>query len=870
MAGQEDTPPIQVGPYRILKLLGAGGMGTVYEAFDERLKRRVAIKRIRPRRAVAETARRRFRREAQAVAQISHPAIVQIFDLVEAEEGDWIVMELIEGTPLDRRIRQGPVGVEEAIRWGSDIASGLAAAHEKDVVHRDLKTENVVVTREGRAKVLDFGLAKLLAGAPDLSQDGALIGTSRAMSPEQVQGHAVDARSDLFSFGTLLYETLTGGSSPFAGASQHETRERVLSYPQRPVREVNPRVPAELSSLIDGLLSKEPAQRPASASDVARRLAASTPSPGDASGARRRIEADSDLMAATLPQEGWEPSARRRSRGWALWAAGFSVLAMFAALALWFPSAPEETAYVAVLAPRIDSGAELEGVDLVASGVRLALQRGLLALRGRFPMSNRLVDGVSPAGAPRELVRALLVDEVVASSLACESRACSLTLERLGRDGQVLWTDRVEVPIDAPSLTAAAVASLLHQAYGDVEPRPGVPRLEAGDDDYASFLRLRRSFEERDPDTDLESIQAAAARIRRSTSGFLDLLLFEAEVSQRRFVESGDTADLELALTRLEEAQELDPGAFEPRLRRVKVALDAGDLELAAASLSELKGMEPGNPEVLIAEASLLQRQGRGREALDLMQSAAERRPSAVVLYNAASVAYRLGDVAAARRHLDLLLERAPHYFSGRFLLAQIELLSGSADRAAALYEELAQRAPSLLVLSNLGLAHCLLGRYDAAAEAYRAALELAPDHAGSTLNLADAELLRGRDAEAEALYRKVVELSDSVAAADDAKALTLRAQALAHLGRAPEAVADVQRALRLAPDHPEVVYEASLVYALTHEPTSALVNAGRALDLGVEPRWFSFPWFEALRSQPAFRRRLEGTGRNELEGRPR
>ncbi len=267
--------PKQVGPYRIKSRLGVGGMGAVYKAYDDRLKRTVAIKHILPHIAGDESSRHRLRREAQAAASLSHPSIVQIFDIFEAHGFDWIVMEFVDGDRLQVLIEDNRVGLAEAVGLSREIAEGLAEAHSKGIVHRDLKTENVMVTRAFHAKILDFGLAKNMFGnSGKLSSDseeitdlGAILGTGRAMSPEQAMGEEVDHRSDLFSLGTLMFETVTG-RSPFAGNSVYNTLAKVCSARQTPAREVNRHVPVELSNLIDRLLEKNPEHRPQSAREV--------------------------------------------------------------------------------------------------------------------------------------------------------------------------------------------------------------------------------------------------------------------------------------------------------------------------------------------------------------------------------------------------------------------------------------------------------------------------------------------------------------------------------------------------------------------------------------------------------------------------
>jgi TOMM system kinase/cyclase fusion protein len=241
-------------------------MGVVYRGFDEALLRPVALKRLLPDRADATT-RKRFRREAQAASRLNHPSIVHIYDIVETPDGDWIVMELVEGRPLDDIA--GELDIAQALRLVREVAEGLAEAHGIGVIHRDLKASNVMVTKAGRAKILDFGIAKLAQGSDDtvLSQVGTIIGTFHAMSPEQAMGRPIDPRSDLFSLGTLLYELLTG-TSPFRGSNSTETLARVCSYRQPPAHRLRREVPQEVSELVDRLLQKDPDLRPRSAQEV--------------------------------------------------------------------------------------------------------------------------------------------------------------------------------------------------------------------------------------------------------------------------------------------------------------------------------------------------------------------------------------------------------------------------------------------------------------------------------------------------------------------------------------------------------------------------------------------------------------------------
>lgn len=310
-----------VGPYRLLGLLGRGGMGEVFKAYDDRLDRHVAIKHIRPESLDDPRSAERFRREARTVARLSHPAIIQIFDLIEEDDGDWIVMEYLEGETLAERLRRGPVPMDRCLPWAMDMASGLAAAHAQGIVHRDLKPSNVFVVDDGRLEILDFGLAKRFetqraegdlestADEASISLPGALVGTGSAMSPEQARGRPIDHRSDLFSLGTLLYRMSTG-ISPFRGETLADTLGQILQHDPPPPHTLNPSVPVEFSNLVGWLHEKSPDLRPASAHTVVEHLRAITAG----SSAQLGDGSEGSLPTIAPPSPGTSPSAESRSR----------------------------------------------------------------------------------------------------------------------------------------------------------------------------------------------------------------------------------------------------------------------------------------------------------------------------------------------------------------------------------------------------------------------------------------------------------------------------------------------------------------------------------------------------------------------------
>ncbi|MBZ0268221.1 protein kinase [bacterium] len=285
-----------IGHYRILEKIGSGGMGDVYRAEDLRLGRDVAVKALPDSLATDPAALARFQREARAVAALSHPNTAAIHDLVLENDAPFAIMELLQGETLRGVLRRrGAIPAQEAVAWAVQIASGIGAAHAKGIVHRDLKPEHVFVSPEGRLKILDFGLAKrtdpspLAVDGPTLAETtspGTILGTISYMAPEQLRGEDVDPRADLFAFGIVLHEIVTG-THPFRRASPAETASAILRDEPPPLREGAPGLPDELGALVGHCLRKNRADRPASAAEVLMRLehAAGSPPAAAAPGA---------------------------------------------------------------------------------------------------------------------------------------------------------------------------------------------------------------------------------------------------------------------------------------------------------------------------------------------------------------------------------------------------------------------------------------------------------------------------------------------------------------------------------------------------------------------------------------------------------
>ena len=301
----------RLGQYEIVDRLGAGGMGEVYRARDTRLGRDVALKALSGELSLDPVRLSRFEAEARSASALNHPSIVTIHEIGQDDGTPFIVMELVDGKTLRELLYAGALPLRRTVALAAQLADALARAHEAGIVHRDLKPENVMVTRDGLLKILDFGLAKIEsrdgengADRRDLTvteetREGAVVGTSGYMSPEQASGQPVDFRSDQFAFGTVLYELLTGKRA-FHAASRAETLAAIIRDEAEPIGTIAPRVPPPLRWIVERCLAKLPEERYASTRDLAR----------DLQSVRdhfSQIEGEASPLV---------PSARRRARGW--------------------------------------------------------------------------------------------------------------------------------------------------------------------------------------------------------------------------------------------------------------------------------------------------------------------------------------------------------------------------------------------------------------------------------------------------------------------------------------------------------------------------------------------------------------------------
>jgi len=562
------SPGLRLGPYEITAPLGRGGMGEVYRARDTRLGREVAVKILPDACAADAGSLRRFEKEARAIAALAHPNIVPLFDVGEQEGVCYAVAELVEGKTLRERLAEGPLPVPEAADIAAQVAEGLEAAHEKGLVHRDIKPENIMLTGRGLPKILDFGLARRAPSALEGSEDaptatfesaelGEIAGTVGYMSPEQIRGEPVDARSDIFSLGVVLYE-MVGGRRPFSGQSKIETLNAILK--EEPVFPPAPAAAAgELERILRRCLEKRRDNRYHSAADLAHDL--------------RRAAAGQLRSGVSRVQPAM---GRARSRRW-IWTAAASLLLALAGYLFWRPprfrSADSMPRTLAVLPFRTIGPEAVPHFGLGLADSLIARLASVRKLTVRPTSAISRFDGT--AADAIEAGRQLGVEAILEGTLQRleGSTRVSVQLTDVSR-GAIVWSDRLDLPegrlFEVQDEIAKGVVERLRLQLDPAERRALKEAQPIPDDLMEEFFVVRARLAEANRMSHEE---------RRDTIERLDRILervptFARALGARAYArfwfnfQAPSPGGHEALLSDAKRALELDPELTEPRVAR--------------------------------------------------------------------------------------------------------------------------------------------------------------------------------------------------------------------------------------------------------------------------------------------------------------
>jgi urea transport system substrate-binding protein len=430
--------------YRVLEVIGRGGMGVVFRAEDSHLRRIVALKVILPEYAAHQLARDRFLREARASAAVKSDHVVTIYQVGQDNDTPYLAMEFLEGETLESRLKNGgPIPIPEVCRIGREAAAGLAAAHAQGLIHRDIKPANIwLEAKTGRVKLLDFGLARVIGGSTGLTRTGNIVGTPDFMSPEQGRGEELDARSDLFSLGSVLY-TMCSGQVPFPGSSTMAVLTALAVKTPKPILEINPNVPADLVTLIEALLQKDPANRPSSTDEVGEALAAlESGLPPNAEGALPNLGSGiRRLSSPRIPSPGPDVVStvvtriRSPKSGRIAVLGGISFCAIVAIATMWFLLRPGGTGGLPSVptGPSIRIGVLHSRTGTMAISERPVIDTVLMAveeINAQGGLLGRPVEVFQPDGESDETVFARQAEKLIQEDKVCAIFGCWTSASR--------------------------------------------------------------------------------------------------------------------------------------------------------------------------------------------------------------------------------------------------------------------------------------------------------------------------------------------------------------------------------------------------------------------------------------------------------
>jgi eukaryotic-like serine/threonine-protein kinase len=873
----------RLGPYEILTPLGSGGMGEVYRARDRKLDREVAVKVLPESLALNPDAFERFEREAKAIAALSHPNILAIYDFGTQTGTSYVVTELLEGSTLREKLRDG-ISQRQAVDYALQIAKGLAAAHEKGVVHRDLKPENLFVSRDGHVKILDFGLAKRVGTADptgdNLTEPGAVMGTAGYMSPEQVKGLSVDHRADIFSFGTILYEMLSGRNA-FKRDSAAETIAATLKEEPAELRDSGLDIPPVLGLIVAQCLEKNRKHRLQSARDIV--VALSSPeltAPGDVS----------RLVPATRVSSAGVAARRASARGLRFLAAGAAGAALFVAVLLLIrrtPEAPRNAGRVKRIAvlPFENLGAPEDGY--FADGISDEVRSKLTSLPGieviaRGSSTPYKKTTKTPEQISRELEAPYLLTATVRWQKTggtsrvhvipelVEVKDSGASASKWQQPFDASLTDVFQVQSDIASRVAQALGVALHAGEEKRLLERPTQNLAA----YDAFLKgeeawkggaaidppsLRTSigFAEQAVALDPAFAQAWATVSRANAS------LYAASVPMPAMAERArHAAETVVTLTPKRPEGYLALGSFHDLVRQ--------DFQAALAQYSRGLRLAPGNADLLAATALAEAGLGRWEAAVEHLRQAERVDPRSVNNQSLLGGALlRLRRYREAREALDRGLAMAPSSLTLIERKAMASLAEGDLSGARAVVRDQSKDVEPTALVAYFANFQDLVWVLD---EGQRELLvRLTPaafddNRGGWGLCLAEAYALKG-DAANVRLFaeeaRKAFE-EQLRAAPDDARRHGNLGLALAYLGRKGEAIREGERALALRPvatdayKGPYIQHQVARIFALVGEPERALDQLEPLLKIPyyLSPGWLKIdPNFDPLRRSPRFQR---------------
>ncbi|SEA45495.1 serine/threonine-protein kinase [Microbulbifer marinus] len=832
-----EQPPFHIGRYKVTGKLGSGGMGVVYLATDERLHRRVAIKRL-IKNPSSSTAHLRIRQEALLLAQLNHNNIVQIYDVVEERDDVALVMEYVDGSSLTQWQRERAPGLPQKIQLLKQICNGLARAHSAGIIHRDLKADNILVDDSNTAKITDFGIAKNWREDSDLTREQHVAGSWGAMSPEQALGNTLDNRCDLFALGVLAYKLLCG-QSPFGDHdSPFVIVDRIVNSQHPPAEKLNPELPPALCQLLDKLLAKSPDKRPLNATAVAVELDAILMELDDRS-------THTISRTVTITAEGYH--LKQIGRGKRLKALAGAVLAgsaalLVAAAAALLPEPESESMgkYIAIIAPHEDAFATRE-TRLLGNNVLSAIKQGLSSREGLLLVPY--AESAQLRGQSlREQAQALNAQLLLHPSITCGVAHCDASLELIDTANfSVIASRSTTLELEENLETRARTLQQLNYLLPHNPPRDrqSNPKISAAD--YERYLEL---FERRDDDANLLKYLSELDELQERNPAFTPLYQLYGELVIDQRYNSRDPAGLKRLPRFLERAPKHIADHPDLITARLRLAIFQQDAELGRKLLDQLQLSLPDKANYHYLTAVYHQQLGNYSQALEAAERALALRTSFNYILQKAMALSALGDMDAAKPLLQRAMSLSDNNTDALSLLAANELDSGRPQETVRLLSSVGLDNLGAMDTYNLCLAYYIERQFDRAEQCFAGVSELAPDDA-------DALLYRAEIADAQQRPDKARQLAEQALAIaadrDDWEGLLMQARAYAELGQAGRAVETLLKIRRTAPDDLYVNFARAQIYITTGDLLSAKAHIRKTLEQGVSPIWFDTARFAPM-----------------------
>jgi serine/threonine-protein kinase len=851
------------------RLLGEGGMGKVYLATDNQLQRQVAIKELTSL-AKSQTVNLALE-EARLLARVNHSNIIQVYNIHDEDGKTSLVMEYFKSKTLTQFQNETITTLVQKLDLLSQLAAGLAQAHQSGIIHCDLKPTNILVNKNGQLKITDFGVARFIPHETKVSSihqpltvtEPAEYGCLFFMSPEQIRQQAIDYRSDIFSLGIIAYQLIVG-SHPFGKGSTLEVANRICEQTPDHAKNLVIATPRVLTDLLMEMLIKPVEQRTLTAGVIEERLKHIRAA---------LMQADINEQTTLLlpnkkPNSGLElskPESQQVSKTpvklknkqpkskWIRVVSSLGLLCFVIITSFWLYSAQEaEAKQVVILKPTLNNSlmADMQQ-ELVISAVEDALRQAVINTENMYLVSQREVNAITKAYPDdlSKLKQAVGASDIISTVLECDNSRCKVSFSRLVANERNIESLTVKseknwlTPIEKFNTIYSTSQTQFASLYPELPEvnQSGLVQRPINEDDYRDYIALYSQIKGQG-DYSAASLTKLETILTRSPYLYAAYGLYR-DIALDLYLDSQDRKYLKKLDHLLQNSPpEYRYSAYEA-VERFWLVSDMGKMELAKQQISEAQ--QRGVDELIILElkAYMYFNSGQYKAAAESYASAFKLRPSSTLLYNIAFSYWRFGDIDKSESALQRMLDIEPEHYSAQRLQANIWLLQGKLNKAIDTYEKINSKN-NFRNLTNLSLAYSLTYQYEEALKYAHLAVDESPKNTIRLLNLADVELILGKVKLANANYQKII---DAPASKNKYRYWLDLAQAYTHLRKNDLAIESLNKAKNLAPDNGEVSYTSSLIYSLLEEKNSAIHYVKLSLENNVGGVWFNLPWFDTL-----------------------